>query len=29
MLQLFLDEKVLPAKSKATGSPRDTATSLM
>ncbi|XP_047072011.1 uncharacterized protein LOC124681085 [Lolium rigidum] len=29
MLQLFLDEKVLPAKSKATGSQRDTATSLI
>ncbi|KAM0853818.1 hypothetical protein ACQ4PT_050830 [Festuca glaucescens] len=29
LLQLFLDERVLPAKSKATGSPRDTATSLI
>jgi hypothetical protein len=29
LLQLFLDERVSPAKSKATGSPRDTATSLM
>jgi hypothetical protein len=29
LLQLFLEERVSPAKSKATGSPHDTATSVI